>query len=268
MPSNDSIFELWAPPTSPWSPWAKPVLFAHLNIVPPPEGALVETAPAHLPPADGTTAIVLDLPGALGISAALTYARNGYRPIPLYNAIPTPSLYGAAQSTCDLIPIISSLILASETLAQLDLHYSAPPVFLLDSLRRTGTGNYPAPGMFDNRSVSLPTDFPSANILLSHNIRSVLLVTHTTLTVEADLAHTLRRWQDAGLQIYGSPLQSSTPPELLNISKPNLFRIAWQRALATFGLKKNPLGGFGGYLPIPSQSSGGRFGGRIGGFSG
>jgi hypothetical protein len=31
-----------------------------------------------------------------------------------------------------------------------------------------------------------------------------------------------------------------------------MYRRIWQRVLATMGLRRNPLGGFGGLLPVPS----------------
>src|SRR5580765_130756 len=85
------VFSTWAPENSIWSPWAKPVLFAHLD------SALsyipVAGAPGDVswsPPPDERVAIVLDLPGAEGVIIGLALAVRGYRPVPLYNALPLP----------------------------------------------------------------------------------------------------------------------------------------------------------------------------------
>ena len=90
---RDYLFELWAPRASPWSVWAKPVLFAHVV----PVGALANpfappppTAPAWAPRADGSTLLVADLPGARSVQLAERLVFAGFRPVPLFNAIPGP----------------------------------------------------------------------------------------------------------------------------------------------------------------------------------
>jgi len=137
-------------------------------------------------------------------------------------------------------------------LARLNLPPDAPPAFLLDSNRRVGTGGLDAE--WDNRSISLPTDFPSANFLLSRKITSVLVVTEA-LVIQADLTHTLRRWQEAGFNILTKAYGSGGPVAPVQISRPPRFRSLFYNFLATLGLKRNPLGGFGGYLI--SESAGG-----------
>ena len=66
------------------------------------------------------------------------------------------------------------------------------------------------PPAFDNRSVSLPTDFPSANLLLSYGVRRVVLVQATDGQPQADLAHTLLRWQQAGIDMMRSAVDAAT----------------------------------------------------------
>jgi hypothetical protein len=232
----------------------KPVLFAHWTPVPqespliPPDQPDVSWTPP--PPPNGATAIVLDLPGAAGVRVAIALAQQGYRPVPLYNALPR-----ASGAVCDMMPIVLALGEATRTLASLNLAIDAPPAFLLDADRRVGTGVTPTPGMYDNRSVSLPTDFPSANLLLSRGIRSALLVQHTDLSPQADLSHTLVRWQQAGIEIRAVTLLGAerTPMPII-VRKPWLFRVMFQRMVATMGLRRDPLGGFGGVLPIPSSA--------------
>jgi hypothetical protein len=245
------LFDVWAAPGGPWSDWVKPVLFAHFT------GFNVITADSvtstfdtsWAPPADGTTALVIDLPGAAGVWAAAELAKVGYRPIPLYNAIPSRNV----ASTCDILPIIRAIADTTTLLDQLNLPYAAPPAFLLDASRRVGIGGAPQPGMFDNRSVSLPTDFPSASYLVAHGVRQVFVVQQKTISPQTDLVHTLLRWKQAQIPLFGVSLE---PPksEPIVVARPWMFRGVWQRMLAMSGLRKNPIGGFGGLLPYPSES--------------
>ena len=68
MMNKEEIFSTWAPEGSPWSRWAKPVLFAYL------ESALsrihITEAAGDVswsPPPNEKIALVLDLPGAEGV---------------------------------------------------------------------------------------------------------------------------------------------------------------------------------------------------------
>jgi len=112
------------------------------------------------------------------------------------------------------------------------------------------------PGLFDNRWLVFPQDFPSANFLRSHAMDSALLVQAQPDQPQSDLAHVLLRWQQAGL-----PLRVVTPapgaaPQPLSVRRPRLFRWMWHRALASLGLRRNSAGGFGAVVPMPSSSSG------------
>jgi hypothetical protein len=124
-------------------------------------------------------------------------------------------------------------------------------VFLLDADRRTGHGPL-TPGRFDNRSLSLPTDFPSAAFLAARGIGDVLLVQRDRRHPQEDLAHTLLRYQQAGLRASGQTLDPPTPPTPIVLAVPRWYRSMFHRFLATFGLQRHALGGFGGTLPEPS----------------
>lgn len=243
------MFSIWAPDAATWSPWAKPVLFAHMKDLP---ESFVEPpafSPAMIwaPPADGKSAAVLDLPGALAVTYGLTLAQAGYRPVPLYNAAPGP----AGLAVVNVWEIVRALTEGSEVLAGLSLPSDAPPAFLLDANRRFGEG-VAAPGRFDNRSVSFPTDFPSANFLLNRGIQRVLLVQESGSQPQPDLSHTLRRWQDAGIEIELKQLAIAGPPLACIVKRPSLYRWMWHRLIAGWGLRRNELGGFGGILPEAS----------------
>lgn len=258
--NRDAIFDLWAPRAAPWSAWTKPLLFAQLGNVEL-QSEAVPSPPAWAPPADGTTLIVSDLSGPLSVFAGEALAYAGFRPVPLFNAVPGPATDPregyAGQNVVDVASILDALHSATERSSEAlrALAADAPPVFLLDSNRRTG--RIPRPGDFDNRSVSLPTDFPSATFLKSRGIlRVVLLVPEAPALPAADLAHTLLRWQEAGLPIVGMVVDDTLhafAAEPIRVQKPKWFRLMWHNALALVGLRRNPLGGFGGTLPHPSS---------------
>ena len=196
---------------------------------------------------NSAVAIVADLPGAQGVSLALRLATVNYRPIPLYNACPGPA---DGTTVVDVRPIAAALTAAASTLGGLVLPADALPAFLLDADRNPAIAR--TPGQFDNRSISLPTDFPSAHLLLSRGIQRVLLVQTSRDDPQADLSQTLYRWQEAGLKILALEVDHPAPPRPITVQRPKAFRLLWYNLLAKIGLKANPLGGFGGRLPLAS----------------
>jgi len=274
----EEMYNAWAPPESPWSLWAKPVIFAHLAeaanpyVLPPDQVGESVTASFDLspiPPADGTTAVVIDLPSATGATLALRLANErGYRPVVLYNAVPAPfsgqGLMDASNVAVDLRDVMAALRAWADELAALGLPADAPPAFVLDA-RRRGIGWTPTPGHFDNRSVSLPTDFPSATFLQSRGVQRVMIVQPTSATQpQPDLAHTLRRWQEAKIELLlyeiGGYGLSPQPPRPLDVPKPSWFGHVWHNFLVRARLRRNAMGGFGGFLPVPSEGGSRGFG--------
>ena len=252
MLTTEAVFNIWAPPENPWSPWAKPVLFAHLPIAS--AAAVPLEKPAEdlswIPPADGTTALIFDLPGALGVFVGLEAARRGYQPIPLYTALPSPQAStGAPTAACDAHTILSALVAATPSLEGLQLSSNAPPVFLLDADRRSGTGWKAAAGLFDNRTISLTTDFPSASLLLERGVSRVLLVQQFAWRPQPDLAHTLVLWQQAGIAIFACTLVVGAAPSVIHVQPTSRLKVLWERLLGVFGIRPNPFGGIGGILP-------------------
>ena len=247
--TKDQLFECWAPSTSIWSDWAKPVLFAHWNAAALPEVPAPSLPDASwAPPADAATAIVLDLPGAFGVGMGLALALRGYEPVPLYNAAPAPS---GSHGVVDVESILNALASAAPQMAEIRLATDAPPAFMLDADRRFGAPQ-PLPGAFDNRSVSFPTDFPSANTLLSRGINKVTLVQADVFPPQEDLAHTLRLWQKGGIALEARTLNDPLRAWPLVLRQPTLFGWIIFRLRMLLRLQRNPLGGFGGTLPEAS----------------
>jgi len=260
--TNEEIFAEWSPDDSVWATWVKPVLFAHMDaatLVPANTGTAYEASWA--PSIEERTAMVLDLPKDEGVRLGIALAGRGYRPVPLYNALPLPfgvPVFDSASqrpvAAVDVVPIVSALRRGADQLALLKIPREAPPVFLLDA-NRQGAGVRILPDEFDNRSVCFTTDFPSANYLMTHGIKSVLLVQRERLEPQADLAHVLRRWQDAGLPLQRMRIEQPTQRERFEVKRPSWYGTMFQRALAAFGLRRAPGGGFGAW--IPESSAGG-----------
>ena len=105
------------------------------------------------------------------------------------------------------------------------------------------------PEEFDNRSVCFTTDFPSANFLHAHGIERVLLVQRGRDEPATDLAHVLRRWQDGGLLLERMRVDLPALAQQFEVRRPSWYSAMFQRALAAFGLRRAPDGGFGNWVP-------------------
>jgi hypothetical protein len=261
--NREEIFRIWAPDESPWSRWAKPVLFAHLDAAIPQIAMGEFSVNINWLPAPGEkVAVVLDLPGPEGVQVGMDLAARGYRPVPLYNAVPLPFIRrildpvaidpaAGAAAAVDVLPIVSALATASESLAQIVLPIDAPPVFLLDSNRHGGISRVKA-NDFDNRSICFTTDFPSANFLRANGIERVLLVQRSRILPLSDLAHVLRRWQDGGLRLERARMDVTEPAQPLEVARPSWYGMMFQRALAAFGFRRAGGGGFGAWVAAAS----------------
>jgi len=259
--NNEEIFSAWAPKPSLWSPWTKAVLFAQLTA--PASSAELPPAPADLtwcPPKENHVAIIVDLTGAESVLMGAALAQQGYRPVPLFNALPLPGghilldpLTRRNVAAVDVLTIIAALRAEAPKLAGLEIPAAAPPAFLLDANRQGGFRHMFA-GEFDNRSVCFTTDFPSANFLLAQGIRNALVV-QAPRNVQSDLPHVLRRWQDGGLALELVPLSLSNQSETLDVPRPSWYGAMFQRAVTALGLRRHFGGGFGSW--VPEASAGG-----------
>lgn len=245
------LYEQWAPPEAPWSPWAKPVLFATLTVEQ--EAAEMvdsvrEDEVSWLSAAGDDLALVVDLPGRSSVHWGLAAARYGYRPVPLYNTSPGPS------AVVNLTGIMVALCDGGDILDRADLEWTAPPAFLLDR-DRLAPGVQRRPGMFDNRWVVFPQDFPSAEFLQSQGINRVEVVQQGKTDLADDLRDVLARWHAKGLAI---SLRLTDRPDRAESIDPNWSPVSrlrrWLSGLA-LGLRYNSAGGFGGTVPQPSSAS-------------
>jgi hypothetical protein len=242
--SREEIFEAWAPTESPWSAWAKPVLFTQ---------APLDTSPLGELPSPGVlaqlrdAALVVDVPGKLSVELGLALAEAGFHPVPLYNC-------GTAHSALVNMDGVEDLLTAgAEKLKRLKRRPEARPVFLMNSDRMDNAVNATSPGRYDNRWRLVPQDMPSAEVLLAAGIkRVVVLAAH----LQDDLAHVLYRYQEANLQISraGNVLQA---PAAVQVAKPSSYKSLWYRLGVYSGLRRNSAGGFGAMIPdLTSTGSG------------
>ncbi len=244
-----ALFEAWAPLDGRWSPWAKPVLFAHLYRAGWDAAKLPSGEPSDwtlLPPADGTTALILDLPGAESVRAGLALASRGYRPVPLFNTTPGPS------PVLQVLPIMRALAEGARDLARVSLSPDAPPAFLLDC-KRLQTGVHPSPGQYDNRWIVFPQDFPSGESLGAAGVARVLLVQQNRSRPIDDLNDVLLRFRRADLEILSVDMAAGAEPRAIDLPRLRLWRFLRCLAMLPLGLRWNCAGGFGSIVPQPGS---------------
>ena len=244
-------FAIWAPDGVLWSEWAKPIAFVQSGDIAAAEAIGDTTLPELLFALDPESIVIVDLPGADAVLAGLALAGRGFRPVPLFNGTTGPS------AVIDVAPITRALAAGAERLKHITLPRDAAPAFLLDSRRSPG-GADPRPGSYDNRWVTLPQDFPSGALLASRGLKMASLVRRDGLTIPADLAHVLRRWQEHGIQIRVVDAVTRQTADNVTVPKPSRFRLAWYAAIALLGLRRSNVGGFGSV--VPEHTSGGGYG--------
>ena len=251
-------FEAWAGDHE-WSDWTKPTLFAsgfgERGSPSQPEvgiagdaGKVVDSMIARRIRARATdgsrNCVVVDCPGDVAIAAGIRLIEQGFAPVLLFNGVTS-----AANPLLRNDGVLDALAAAAPRLRG---HSDPSPAFLLDSRRQEGV---PTPGRYDNRWLTFPQDFPSAGRLQVAGVKQCYLLAEPNRVAD-DLAHVLRRWQDAGIEIYDGTAHVPTP---LDIKKPLWFRQVFYRWVALTGFRPNAFGGFGAAVPAQSAGGGGVF---------
>lgn len=247
--SREDCFAIWAPDDVSWSEWAKPVAFASergsLQSEPVPDSQL----PSIPVSVDSGSVVVVDLPGPEAVNAGLALAERGFWPVPLFNGTWGPS------PVIDVAPVTQALANGVDRLRRRRPSPQAPPAFLLDA-RRYDPSMTVRPGAYDNRWIALPQDFPSGVLLASRGIRSVTVLQRDGFSIRPDVAHVLRRWQDAGLHVRVVNLTNGQTDDNVSVPKPRGFKRAWYVAAALLGLRRSNVGGFGSTIPEHTHRSG------------
>jgi hypothetical protein len=253
------IYGVWAPASDEWSPWVKPVLFAEIDDATAesiPDRPLEESSLRCDVGARCDTAILVDLPGTQSLLAGFALARDGYRPVPLYNTT-SGRRQRVPPEKCVLSDVSALVQMLSRPLPDYvrnTIIGDHPPAFLLDSHRLKGDRG-PAPGMYDNRWLVFPQDFPSARFLSARGITRAIVIQETILPAE-DLTHVLLRWTEGGIAIHVQDASEERSVRPADLRRPPRFRRAVYCALALMGLRRNSAGGFGSVIPVPGQGGG------------
>ena len=247
MPTGRECFEAWAGDHE-WSDWTKPTLFAselfaaYANVgqqsIPDTEHGALEMALRnnirHRDDAGNRACLVVDMPDARAIRFGAALSQHGFAPLMLFN--------GVASARNPIIPYHDVVAALIRYAGGLRVAADPSPAFLLDSRRLDGS---PMPGRYDNRWITFPQDFPSGGRLRSSGITRCYLVLEPQRIAD-DLAHVLKRWQDAGIEIC-----DATNGQPLNVTTPPLYKTLYYRWLALVKLRPNSFGGFGAVIPLP-----------------
>lgn len=257
----EELYRAWAPADSLWSPWVIPVPFAHIARL----DSEAEKEAEGVPDLSGLSfaadlAVIVDLAGGDSIRYGLALARLGFRPVPVLDGCPgpftvagpaphsVPEAVGHAKPTAvvDMRDLLFALSTLAPVLLKTSIARDAPPAFLLDSLRMK-VHEVVDEGLFDNRWKVFPQDFPSGKFLREQGARRVLLIQEEAGQPQEDLAHVLLRWQDAGLEILAAGRGKEKEAGSIRVARPSRFRASWYRGLELLGLRRNSVGGFGGW---------------------
>jgi hypothetical protein len=255
MIDRDTLYQIWAPDESPWSPWVKPVPFAFWprSLSEPATDPVAPVEPEmNFPSAKDGCALVLDLPGHVSIARGLRLARLGFRPVPVFASCPDTSYReGFVRSAVNADRILAALVTAAPSLQEQPIPIDAPPAFLLDA-GRFAPGVIITSGLFDNRSAVFASDFPSAAVLRRQGITQVAVVRDAAIPTGPDLPHALDHWRRAGIEV-SVRAHDGTPVEFRWPRVGFLGALLNSLAMA-IRLRPNERGGFGRYI---AESSGG-----------
>ncbi len=211
------IYKIWAPTTSKWKWWVRPVAFCALDTG-------VKSSEVFNPRLESvtylfendednrTTAVIIDAPSYEGIVKGISLAKYGFIPIAVYNG--TEEQLGA-MSTVNNGALELALIWGADILKDIKFKEDAPPAFLLDSNRMNSFKL--TPGVYDNSWDVYSQDMPTAKYLLDNNISKVLIVSDR---IRTDVTKIIYEYQSKGIKIYFTDGYSS--PELVNIKKPKV----------------------------------------------
>lgn len=247
-----SLFDLWAPPESTWSKWAKVApLSQGLSGVEAEADEKLDANPRwQFPDFDPHCALLIDLPGGTGVAFAANGARIGYRPVVMVNALPQPGR--TSKYAVDVLSTVAMMMRAAKLIEQHQPGPDAPPAFVVDALR-FGRMSQIETGVFDNRSALFRSDFPSARKLREAGIERLLVIRDEDPALEADLANVLNGWIDDGLEIaFRTPEGESLTPALRH--RWSRIHAWWIRVCVALFFHRKESGDFG---EIIRRTSGG-----------
>ena len=193
-------YSQWADASGKWSPWVRPVPFINIGV-----GRKGFDGPYSLVDYfDGddkevklltkNTAIIIDVSGDQSVMAALSLAKNGYRPVPLYNGTMEQD---GARAISDNKSVSEALLWGIEILKDMSFEENAMPVFLLDSNRLNRHKGKRT--LFDNSWDIYAQDMPSAKFLSDNGVEKIVVISEK---ISRDLKDILFKYQKGNLDIY------------------------------------------------------------------
>jgi hypothetical protein len=237
LTTGKEVFEIWAPRDAAWSQWASPVAFTSLNCDEIGARAALATnvGTLNIPVTPGT-AYVIDLAGASALRLAMSFARVGLRPVPIFNASPLPLTPGEAARSAlvDMTYVTRELCFSVSELASLPIQNDAAPVFVIDANRMSGRSSLDP--RFDNRWIVYPQDFPSGAKLREHGITRIVAIQQTE-AIAADLNDVLVEWQTAGLEILTKRDDERAAEVRRHVKPPSRLLVLWRKFVRLLGFK-------------------------------
>ena len=190
------IYKIWAPTGAEWTGWVRPVPFVALNecynVYNHQEDII--TGIGYVSDVCSDTAVIVDLPGIESVREGMALAKNGFRPIPIFNGTMPQS---GSRATVDNSSAAVGLALYANDLSKCELKEDAPPAFLTDTNRLQRYKM--SVSLFDNSWDVYPQDLPTPEYLLSKGITKVIVVGRF---FSKDLKKILYTYQKKKIKIY------------------------------------------------------------------
>ncbi len=194
--TDKELYRIWAPLGKKWTEWVRPVPFVEIHEHSKYYNFTLFEVPAMDFPEEkfGDAALIVDLPGAESVEVGIALAKEGYRPIPVFNGtIEQPG----ARTTVDNQSAGMALISGAAELKKIELKDDANPAFLMDSNRLHRFRINVA--VFDNSWDIYPQDMPSADYFLNNGIHKIVVIGER---LSRDLKKILYEYQKKKIDIY------------------------------------------------------------------
>ena len=210
--TEKEIFRIWAPVGKKWVDWVRPVPFVEINEF----SKMYHFSNLTIPTIDclekdaADAAIIVDLPGVESVKMGIALAKEGYRPIPIFNG--TIEQKGA-RATVDNQSVGMALIWGASELSNIEISDDAQPAFLTDRNRMNRFKMEAS--VFDNSWDVYPQDIPSAEYFLENGIRKIIIIGES---LSKDLKKILYKYQKKNIEIFLT--KGYEAPKKIHIHRP------------------------------------------------
>ena len=208
------VYRVWAPTGTKWTEWVRPVPFMQMNDLK--KDYIVSTL--DIPNTEfleisNDMAVIVDLPGENSVEMGLALAKQGYRPIPVFNGVQEQA---NARATVDNETVTKALFKGADILSDIQIKEDALPAFLMDKnrLQRFKMDD----SIFDNSWDIYPQDLPSGDYFKKQGIKQILVISKM---ISKDLKKLLFTYQKKGLAILHT--DGHRPPKPIKVRQPLPF---------------------------------------------